>query len=728
MKLDIIEARRREVRATVGRIRNIEHALGVTREALERIKPELLGLAARVDLFPIMDFPLGPEHDGVIFRLCEDADHRFALFASVGRPGKARSIHNHTTWAVIAGVHGDEHNICYERVDDRSQPDAGRLQRTGELTVRPGVAIAMLPDDFHSIEVRGNTPSVHLHMYGMSHAFLPNRIGFAVPGGGAVRQYPLSYSIGLIGPQQLRQMLDDGQELALIDAREEGVFARDGHLLLASNVPLSVLEMRVPVLLPRKSARIVVCDGNDGLAQFAAARLMKAGYSNVMLLEGGTAAWVAAGFRLYTGVHVPSKAFGEYIQHRDAPSEVSATELADWIKQGKDMVIVDSRPLAEYRRNSIPGALDCPSAELPYRVPDLVPSPATTVVVNCGGRTRGIIGAQALINAGISNPVYALKDGTQGWRLAGFELDQGRDAQAPLPSAQGVAWGRDAAERVTRRFGISRIDHNALQALRADPLRTTYLLDVRSPEEFGRSHLPGAISAPGGQLVQTTDAFVGVRHAAVVVTDNDGVRATMTAAWLVQMGLKHVHVLENGLAGGPLESGPSPVVLLGGANAGITAIAPAELSRLLASGDAQVADVDTSLRYRDGHIPGAWHVVRSRLKESLPAIPAAKLLVFTSPDGILARFAATDASRLTATPVAVVQGGTAVWREAGFPLEAGIERMTGPNDDVRYRALEQRENVEGAIREYLQWEVDLLQAAESDPDFRFRRFPKMIAS
>ncbi|MCW5604335.1 MAG: sulfurtransferase [Burkholderiales bacterium] len=528
-----------------------------------------------------------------------------------------------------------------------------------------------------------------------------------------------------IDAKQLRQMLDDGGELAVIDAREEGVFARDGHLLLASNIPLSVLELRAPVLLPRRTVRLVLCDGNDGPGQIAAARLAAAGYSDVMWLEGGTEAWAAAGFRLYTGVHVPSKAFGEYIQHEDAPSEVTANELAGWIEQGKDMVILDSRPLDEFRRNSIPGALDCPSAELPYRVPDLVRSPETTIVVNCGGRTRSIIGAQVLINAGIANSVYALKDGTQGWHLAGFKLDHGRDGQAPMPTAEGIAWGLQSAERVARRFGISRIDRAGLEALRADPLRTLYLLDVRSPEEFERGHLPDAISAPGGQLVQTTDMFVGVRHATVVLTDNDGVRATMTAAWLVQMGLDHVHVLENGLAGAQLESGAGPVALLTGANAAVTSIAPTELSRLLARGEVQVADTDTSLRYRDAHIPGAWHVIRSRLEESLPKIPVAKQLVFTSSDGLLARLAAVDASKLVPTPVAALEGGTDAWRKAGLPLESGDERMTGAADDVRYRALDQRENVEGAIREYLQWEVDLLHAVKNDADFRFRRYPSL---
>lgn len=723
MDLSIVEARRTCVRATVEQIRALEHKHGVTRELLELVKPELVALAARRDLFPTADFPLSPEHDGVIYRLSEDHDHRFGLFASAGRPGKARGIHNHTTWAVIAGVHGDEHNVCYERTDDRSHPEVGTLRRTGELTVRPGNAISMLPDDFHSIEVRGTQPSLHLHMYGMSHAFLPGRIGFATPEGGRIHRYPLSYSVGMIGPTEVRAMLDGGGELALLDVREEGVYSRDGHLLRVSNVPSSVLELRVPVLVPNKSTPIVVCDGNDGLAQRAAARLMKAGYKNVTILEGGIEAWAAAGHRLYTGVHVPSKAFGEYIQHEEAPPEVTATELDGWMKSGKDLVVVDSRPLAEFRRNSIPGAYDCPSAELPYRMKEFVRSADTTVVVNCGGRTRSIIGAQALINAGFPNKVYALKDGTQGWKLAGLPLNDGREEQVPWPGEHGLAWAQASAARVAHRFGIRRVDATEVQKLRSDAGRTTYLLDVRGPEEYRRGHRPGALHAPGGQLVQTTDMFIGVRPSTVIVTDNDGVRATMTAAWLVQMGHGDVLVWADDLGHGDIEREmPAPRLL--GRLPHVELVTAQDLHGLIAQGDVTVADCESSLRYREGHVPGAWHVVRSRLSDHLGKIPPYSLLVFTSPDGLLATYAAADAARLTHRPVKVLDGGTAAWSAAGYDLEVGDARMTGESDDVRYRALDQQHDVETAIRAYLKWEVDLLQGVATDPDFGFRRFPR----
>lgn len=522
---------------------------------------------------------------------------------------------------------------------------------------------------------------------------------------------------------QLRQMFDDGREIAVLDVREEGVYSHDGHLLLVSNVPLSMLELRVPALVPRLATRIVVCDGGEGLAAKAAEKLIAGGYTSVTVLDGGTPAWAAAGFRLYTGVYVPSKAFGEYIQHEDAPREVTATELAEWQRTGKDIVVVDSRPPAEFRRNSIPGAFDCPSAELPYRMPDFVRTPQTMVVVNCGGRTRSIIGAQVLINAGFPNPVYALKDGTQGWKLAGFTLNHGREERVPLPSAQGLAWAQQAAQGVAKRYGIRRIDQSRLRALRADAARTVYLLDVRNPEEFEQGHLPGALSAPGGQLVQATDTFVAVRPAVIVLTDNDGVRATMTASWLVQMGHDEVYVLAHGDVPDVAERGSAPEALLEGAVFCEATVSAAELKQLLAAGSVEVVDLDTSLRYREGHIQGAWHVVRSRMAEQLRKIPATSLLVFTTTGETLARLAAAEAASLVATPVRVLAGGTDAWRAAGLALETGDERMTGAADDLSYRALDRKDNVEQAMREYLSWEVELVHSVASDPDFRFRRYP-----
>ena len=119
-----------------------------------------------------------------------------------------------------------------------------------------------------------------------------------------------------VTPQALRAMLADGEELALIDVREELIFSR-GHLLFARSVPLSRLELQFAQLVPRPNTRIVLCDDDDDLAGRAAQVLSSAGYSNLFVLDGGVSAWSNAGLELFSGVNVPSKAFGEFVEHAE---------------------------------------------------------------------------------------------------------------------------------------------------------------------------------------------------------------------------------------------------------------------------------------------------------------------------------------------------------------------------------------------------------------------------
>ena len=210
---------------------------------------------------------------------------------------------------------------------------------------------------------------------------------------------------------------------------------------------------------------------------------------------------------------------------------------------GTKLVVLDSRPFDEYTRISIPSGINVPGAELVLRARDIAPSPDTTIVVNCAGRTRSIIGAQSLINAGVPNKVVALRNGTMGWHLAGLTCAGGRTDRFSQFSEQGLAWARQAAEDVARKYGVTRTDRAQVEQWRKDDTRTTYVFDVRDPDEYLAGHFPGAISAPGGQLVQATDIYAGVLGARIVVSDDNEVRALMTAAWLKQMGWREVHVL-----------------------------------------------------------------------------------------------------------------------------------------------------------------------------------------
>jgi len=346
-----------------------------------------------------------------------------------------------------------------------------------------------------------------------------------------------------LAPCDVRELCVDGQEIAILDLREELIFSR-GHLLHARSLPLSRLELRMARLVPRHGARIVLCDDADGLAERASATLVRHGYTNLYVLGGGVAAWASAGFELFSGVNVPSKGFGEFVEHENETPSISADELNRLMRKGTDLVVLDSRPLDEYMRMSIPTAINVPGAELVLHIHDLAPSPDTLVVVNCAGRTRSIIGAQSLIDAGVPNKVVALRNGTMGWNLAGLTCETGRSQRASAPSDDGMAWAKSAADRVARRFGAERIDRATLDQFRSEQgQRSLYLFDVRDPAEYAAGHVAGAVSAPGGQLVQATDHYVGTLGARIVLVDDKEVRAVMTASWLRRMGWKDVFVL-----------------------------------------------------------------------------------------------------------------------------------------------------------------------------------------
>ena len=365
---------------------------------------------------------------------------------------------------------------------------------------------------------------------------------------------------GNITAAELRDRLHSGGEIAIVDAREEGSF-HERHLLMASCLPLSRLELIAPALLPRRSTPIVVCDDGEGLAERAAARLIEGDWGDVSVLAGGVSAWETAGFPVYSGVHVPSKAFAEVVEHEYGTPWISAEELAERQKRPEAMVIFDSRSYEEYHSNSIPGAISVPGAELVYRFNELVPSPDTFVVVNCGGRTRSIIGAQSLIDAGVPNRVVDLKDGTMAWHLAGFDVITGAERRAPEVSPAGIAAAQQRAEAVARRYGVPSIDRGTLAQWQNEAdRRTLYVLDVRDPAEYRAGHLPGSLMAPGGQLVQEADSWLGVWGARVVLVDDTGVRARMTASWLKRMGWD-ASVLDGGLDGARLEQGMPAIEL-----------------------------------------------------------------------------------------------------------------------------------------------------------------------
>ncbi len=516
-------------------------------------------------------------------------------------------------------------------------------------------------------------------------------------------------------PAALRARLLGTAEFALLDVREQGVHYR-GHPFFACSLPLSKLELMALDLVPRKSAPLVLLDGGaEGLAERARAKLASLGYTDIHILEGGCAAWQATGGELFSGVNVPSKAFGEFVEHHYGTPRIPPQELQALKDSGRKVVILDSRPWEEYHRMNIPGGIDVPGAELVYRAPDLAPDADTLVVVNCAGRTRSIIGCQSLRNAGWKD-VVALKDGTMGWELAGLECEHGSTRVAPAPTQEGRKKARAAADAVAAKFRVKFAQAPQVKAWLGDGTRTTYLLDVRSREEFEAGHLRGARHAPGGQVVQAMDEFVAVRNSRVVLVDPERVRAVMTASWLNQMGWGEAYVLEPG-GDWEMEAGPRVMPVPGFKHW------ESVHAQQLAPDAATVVDLSTSLRYRGWHLPGAWWAVRSRLAEARGKIGDAPEVVLTSEDGGLAHLAAPEAAALWPS-VKVLEGGNRAWRAAKLATESGMTRPTTALDDVWYKPYdhEHEKDYEKHARAYLDWEVALVEQIKRDPAIRFRTY------
>ena len=516
-------------------------------------------------------------------------------------------------------------------------------------------------------------------------------------------------------PAALLAALGDGGELAILDAREEGEFGT-GHLFWAVPCPLSRREIVARALLPRLATRIVCVDDGSGLAARLAEWLRAIGCTDVAQLEGGTPAWAAAGQVLFSGVNVHSKAFGEWVEHEYGTESIDAAALKQWIDEKRDLVVLDSRPLDEFTRMSIPSGINVPGGELAYRIGDLVPDPATIVVVNCAGRTRSILGAESLRRAGVPNRVLALRNGTMGWQLAGYTPAHGRTERFPPGRPASADQALERARRFAEASGVGVIGALDLARYEEDPERTLYVLDVRDPAEFRAGHRPGSRNAPGGQLVQATDRWIGVCRARIALIDDDGVRARMTGAWLRQMGHRDVFVVEDGLAGArSTGDAPVPVPELA---AEVASMEPAALAGQLA--DSVVVDLARSIEFRAGHIPGALWGVRSRLETLRPALT--RKVVVTSPDGVLARLAVPEVEALAGAPVQVLRGGTAAWQQAGYPIEANpAEPPDEACVDTYLRPYDRNHGVEAAMREYLSWEVDLVRDIARDRTVRFSR-------
>lgn len=361
-------------------------------------------------------------------------------------------------------------------------------------------------------------------------------------------------TIPSVTPSHIRRALLLREEIALLDLRHEAAFAT-GHPLFAANMAFDGIELEAPIRLPRKDVPIVLYDAGEGLVPQAAEQLKALGYTHIDQLEGGLDGWRQAGYEIFEDVNSYAKAFGELVEHRRHTPSLSADEVAALIESKANIQILDVRRFDEYATMNIPGSISVPGAELVLRAGRAAPDPETTIVVNCAGRTRSIIGTQSLINAGVANRVVALRNGTIGWTLANQRLDHGSSRRGEIGAFKGAETN---ARNVAYRAGVRHIGAAEFAALQAQADRTLYRFDVRDAAEYTAGHLKGFHHYPGGQLVQEIDMAAPVRGARIVLTDDKSVRADMTASWLAQMDWE-VFVLDGGYDGA-LDVGP-PLML-----------------------------------------------------------------------------------------------------------------------------------------------------------------------
>ncbi len=529
---------------------------------------------------------------------------------------------------------------------------------------------------------------------------------------------------GSIDAKSLKALLRQPDEIALFDVRELGAYSQ-GHPFHTVPLPYSRLELDLERLAPRKTVRMVMFDGGEGTAAIAARRAGSLGYTNVSVLTGGVQAWAAAGYTLFEGVNVPSKTFGELIEIERHTPRITCADLVGMQDRGENMVIVDGRTWAEYQNFNIPGGISCPNGELALHIDGIAPDPKTKIVVNCAGRTRSIIGAQTLIDLGVPNDVVALENGTQGWWLLGLNVEKGADRRAPSGDLSPVALERkrSQARRHAEHHGVTTIDADGAIAASRDPGRSTYLLDVRTAEEFNRGALPGFAHAPGGQLQQATDQWVGVKGGRIILSDSgEGIRALMVAAWLRQLGHEASVVSETPATRAAFEA--SGIVAAGkpgfdAARIRLREVGAGDVAALLGAKGVTVLDLRPSMDFRRGHIPGSQWSIRPRVGAVVK--DTSKPVVLVSDDAAIAGLAALDLAEAGAGDVALLKGGLKAWEAAGE------KRAVTPNDppdaaciDFIFHTLGRNEGNLDAARAYLAWEVNLVSQLDADERAAFR--------
>lgn len=525
-----------------------------------------------------------------------------------------------------------------------------------------------------------------------------------------------------ISAERLLRKLRSSEEIAVVDVREARHFAQ-AHVALSSHLPLSFLEPAALRALPRKTVSVVVVDADGGaLSWLARDKLVVLGFRNVQVLHGGIEAWQAAGHAVASGYNMLVKAFADQAHAKFATPTITAAQLQQRRAESRPTTVIDCRPVAEYRALTVAGAYNATGVELAHLdfdapVAGQQADPDHLWVITCFSRTRGIVGATTLARLAGRRNVAFLEDGIMAAVLQGLPTAPGAAGEVPLPPLPQQKAAKLASE-IAARFGLRVIglaQFEALQAQRSQ--RSLYVFDVRHESVYARVHLPGALSAPGGQLVMTYDLQVAVRRPRIVLVDTeDLLRATVTAFWLTQLGDAEVFILRS--ESSQFNALPAPPE----APRRTAWIDPADLADRLAGNGVRLFDVGPSLAFEQGHIPGARFVLRTHwagwFKSARPQGP----LVFTSPDGINAAYAADEVGRLFGAETYALRGGTQAWRAAGLQIETAwtSNQQLSPFEDDWGSPMRVRSAREVPFRDYLAWERSLGASVAADATVAFR--------
>lgn len=528
-----------------------------------------------------------------------------------------------------------------------------------------------------------------------------------------------------ISAESLHQILSSKKEYSLIDVREQEEFSRE-HLLMACCIPLSYLEFKIASLVPCNNTPIYLMDNGeeDGLCRVkkAEAVLKNLGYRNIAVLDGGLKSWKDESLVTVKGIGSLSKGFGEYIEETEKTPSLSPQEIKAILDDhDSSSIVIDVRPANEYHNMNIPGSFNLPGCEVAYRVQELVHSPKTIIIINCAGRTRSIIGTQTLINLGLENKIFALRGGTMNWQLASYRLDYGSEFKIPELSPEGKTIAYERINTLVNKYGVRFITSETLEKWKDEKDdKTLYVFDIRQPDEYFEGHIEGAISAQGGQLVQATDEYAGVRNGRFVLVDNDERRAIVTAHWLIQMGFPNVFVLKQDHQQLPMtkslpakNSKTDSVIKEALEKGGIDAKAVAELKG--SGSDILILDIGSSKLHRERHIPGAKWIMRSYMPRAFEKFPHCKNVIITSDSGEHAALGAEDARKLWKDArVYFLNGGTEAYKSCGYTMESGMQCPLCPEDDIWYRPYTDINASPEAMKGYFDWEAGLVSKIRED--------------